>query len=68
MFNDARLREYFKDALHNTCPDMMKSIGEDEHGNSLEAEITTPDLEYRSGMELAYKCLRNDTLMLLSMM
>lgn len=25
-----------------------------------EAEITTPDLEYRSGMELAYKCLRND--------
>lgn len=30
------------------------------HVNSLEAEITTPDLEYRSGMELAYKCLRND--------
>lgn len=22
-------------ALHNTCPDMMKSIGEDEHGNDI---------------------------------
>ena len=24
-----------KHALHNTCPDMMKSIGEDEHGNDI---------------------------------
>ena len=24
-----------KYALHNTCPDMMKSIGEDEHGNDI---------------------------------
>ena len=24
-----------KNALHNTCPDMMKSIGEDEHGNDI---------------------------------
>ena len=24
-----------KHALHNTCPDMMKSIGKDEHGNDI---------------------------------
>ena len=24
-----------KHALHNTCPDMMKSIGEDDHGNDI---------------------------------
>ena len=24
-----------KHAMHNTCPDMMKSIGEDEHGNDI---------------------------------
>ena len=24
-----------KHALHNTCPDMMKSIGRDEHGNDI---------------------------------
>ena len=24
-----------KHALHNTCPDMMKSIGEDENGNDI---------------------------------
>ncbi|MGR5588699.1 helicase-related protein [Bacteroides thetaiotaomicron] len=35
-----------KHALHNTCPDMMKSIGEDEHGN----EIKVRDSE---GIQLA---------------
>ena len=24
-----------KHALHNTCPDMMKSIGKDEHGKDI---------------------------------
>ena len=24
-----------KHALHNTCPDMMKSIGKDENGNDI---------------------------------
>ena len=40
------------------CPEGSVTIC--SHVNSLEAEISTPDLEYRSGMELAYKCLRND--------
>ena len=35
-----------KHALHNTCPDMMKSIGKDEHGN----EIKVRDSE---GIQLA---------------
>ncbi len=26
-----------KHALHNTCPDMMKKVGEDEHGNDIKA-------------------------------
>ena len=26
-----------KHALHNTCPDMMKKVGEDEHGNDIQA-------------------------------
>ena len=25
-----------KHALHNTCPDMMKSVGKDEHGNDIQ--------------------------------
>ena len=36
-----------KHALHNTCPDMMKSIGEDENGN----DIKVRDSE---GIQLAY--------------
>ena len=26
-----------KHALHNTCPDMMKKVGEDENGNDIKA-------------------------------
>ena len=26
-----------KHALHNTCPDMMKAVGKDEHGNDIKA-------------------------------
>ena len=32
-----------KHALHNTCPDMMKSVGKDEHGKT----IRIPDFEAR---------------------
>ena len=53
-----RRGEGLQDAYRRWCPEGSVTIC--SHANSLEAEITTPDLEYRSGMELAYKCLRND--------
>lgn len=53
-----RRGEGLQDAYRRWCPEGSVTIC--SHVNSLEAEITTPDLEYRSGMELAYKCLRND--------
>ena len=36
-----------KHALHNTCPDMMKSIGKDEHGNAV--SYTHLDVYKRQG-------------------
>ena len=53
-----RRAEGLQEAYRLWCPEGSVTIC--SHVNSLEAEITTPDLEYRSGMELAYKCLRND--------
>ena len=53
-----RRAQGLQEAYHMWCPEGSVTIC--SHVNSLEAEITTPDLEYRSGMELAYKCLRND--------
>lgn len=53
-----RRGEGLQEAYRRWCPEGSVTIC--SHVNSLEAEITTPDLEYRSGMELAYKCLRND--------
>ena len=53
-----RRGEGLQDAYRRWCPEGSVTIC--SHVNSLEAEISTPDLEYRSGMELAYKCLRND--------
>ena len=53
-----RRGEGLQEAYRLWCPEGSVTIC--SHVNSLEAEITTPDLEYRSGMELAYKCLRND--------
>ena len=53
-----RRAQGLQDAYRMWCPEGSVTIC--SHVNSLEAEITTPDLEYRSGMELAYKCLRND--------
>ncbi|MEI3161533.1 MAG: MgtC/SapB family protein [Oscillospiraceae bacterium] len=53
-----RRSEGLQEAYRRWCPEGSVTIC--SHVNSLEAEITTPDLEYRSGMELAYKCLRND--------
>ena len=53
-----RRAEGLQEAYRRWCPEGSVTIC--SHVNSLEAEITTPDLEYRSGMELAYKCLRND--------
>ena len=53
-----RRAQGLQEAYHMWCPEGSVTIC--SHVNSLEAEISTPDLEYRSGMELAYKCLRND--------
>ena len=53
-----RRAQGLQEAYRMWCPEGSVTIC--SHVNSLEAEITTPDLEYRSGMELAYKCLRND--------
>ena len=53
-----RRAQGLQEAYRRWCPEGSVTIC--SHVNSLEAEITTPDLEYRSGMELAYKCLRND--------
>ena len=53
-----RRGEGLQEAYRLWCPEGSVTIC--SHVNSLEAEISTPDLEYRSGMELAYKCLRND--------
>ena len=47
-----RRGEGLQDAYRRWCPEGSVTIC--SHVNSLEAEITTPDLEYRSGMELAY--------------
>ena len=48
-----RRAQGLQEAYHMWCPEGSVTIC--SHVNSLEAEITTPDLEYRSGMELAYK-------------
>ena len=53
-----RRAQGLQEAYRMWCPEGSVTIC--SHVNSLEAEISTPDLEYRSGMELAYKCLRND--------
>ena len=53
-----RRGEGLQEAYRLWCPEGSVTIC--SHVNPLEAEISTPDLEYRSGMELAYKCLRND--------
>ena len=37
-----------KHALHNTCPDMMKSIGKDEHGNDIKVRDSEGCLLYTS--------------------
>ncbi len=53
-----RRAQGLQEAYRTWCPEGSVTIC--SHVNTLEAEISTPDLEYRSGMELAYKCLRND--------
>lgn len=53
-----RRAQGLQEAYRMWCPEGSVTIC--SHVNSLEAEISTPDMEYRSGMELAYKCLRND--------
>lgn len=53
-----RRGEGLQEAYRLWCPEGSVTIC--SHVTPLEAEISTPDLEYRSGMELAYKCLRND--------